>query len=104
MIKSLTLLCLVSLLADEALAQCQERHGWIKPGAYPAMVTRAPDPKYVVVGMVKDRAAVSVCDSIQGWVQLMPPAPVRDSKGGWLDCKPGCYMRGEHFSTTLPGR
>ena len=98
------LICLISLSAADVHAQCQERHGWVKPGAYPAMVTRAPDPKYVVLGIIKDRAAVSVCDSIKGWVQLMPPAPVRDVNGAWLDCKSGCYMRGEHFSATFPGK
>jgi hypothetical protein len=92
----------LSFLCDHAEAQCQERHGWVQPGLYPASVTRAPDPQYAVVGMIKPRAAVSVCDSIQGWVQLMPPAPVRDMKGAWVDCKPGCYMRGENFSTTFP--
>ena len=105
MIRFMVILCvLFSILSQDVNAQCQERHGWVKPGAYPAMVTRAPDPKYTIVGIVRDRAAVSVCDSIQGWVKLMDPAPVRDSKGAFIDCKPGCYMRGEHFSTTSPGK
>ena len=78
--------------------------GWIKSKT--CWVVKTPSKDAKIIGIILYKAAVSVKDAEEGWVQIFA-APVRDPLTlKWLDWKEtnGCYIRKDNVTTIVPGR
>ena len=96
----------MSLFATSAF--CSEISGWVKSET--CWVVKEPSKDAKIVGIIKQKAAVTVEDLGNGWAKTIF-APVRNliedrdgmKKGQLYNCE-GCYIQTETISSLPPGR
>jgi hypothetical protein len=100
------LLLLISCLSTPAY--CQEISGWIKSTT--CWVTEKPQDTAQIIGIIKQRASVTVEDKGNGWAEIIF-APVRNlipgrngMKEGKLFMGAGYYIKKNNITNVPPGK
>ncbi len=99
----LTSLFLINLFffSIHSAAFYKELSGWIKTEI--SWVVEEPNTKSKIIGIIKQKAYVTVDDLGNGWAKIIF-APVRDPMTmEWNNCT-DCYIQTETITTLIPGK